>query len=103
MFDNMNLGEMINQFQQKAKEMADESSGVAFTAKSGGGLIKVTTNGNAEVVDIEIDESLMSDKESMQILLISAINDAIKMSLDNKQSQTLNMLKGFGVNLGQKA
>ncbi|MDR3162715.1 MAG: nucleoid-associated protein, YbaB/EbfC family, partial [Helicobacteraceae bacterium] len=31
------------------------------------------------MIDITIDDSLLSDKDAMQILLISAANDAFKM------------------------
>ena len=96
MFDKLNIQDALNTFSQKAKELQDESGAVEFTAKSGGGLIKVTANGNSEVIDIEIDDSLLSDKESLQILLISAVNDAIKSSLDNKQAAAMKMLSSFG-------
>ena len=50
---------------------------------------------------MNIDSSLFEDKESMQILLISAINDAIKMAVEDKKSQALNMfgnMNPFGQN-----
>jgi DNA-binding protein YbaB len=48
-----------------------------------------------EVIDLKIDDSLLEDKESLQILLMSAINDAIKMALEDKKREALNMFGGL--------
>jgi len=64
-------------------------------------MIEVTANGSGEVVDITIDDSILDDKESLQILMISAINDVFKMVEDNKKSQAMGMMGGmnpFGTN-----
>ena len=76
--------------------MQEDAANKEFTAKSGGGMVSVSMNGNGEVIDITIDDSLLSDKESLQILLISAMNDASKMVEDNKKFATAQMLSGIG-------
>ena len=58
-------------------------------------MVEVTINGKGEVIDLNIDDSLMSDKDSLQILLIGAINDAYKMVKQNEQSSAMNMLGGM--------
>ena len=98
MFEGLNLGDMgkmMEQIQAKAEEIQEQAKNVTFTAKAGGGMVKVTVNGVGEVVDITIDDSLLDDKESLQILLISAINDANKMVEDNKKSQAMGMMGGL--------
>ena len=95
MFDNLNL----NDFFQKFQEQIQEQDNKIYTAKSGGGLVEASVNGKFEVVDIKIDDSLLEDKESLQILLMSAINDAIKMAIEDKKTQALNMFSGM--NTGQ--
>ena len=97
MFEGLNmgdLGKMLEEAQKKAKELEEQSSNVELTAKSGGGLVKVTANGKGEIVDIDIDDSLLEDKEALQILLISAINDVLKMVEDNKKSAAMRMFAG---------
>jgi len=99
MFENIDLskmGEMLEMAQQQAKKMEEESKSKEFTAKSGGGLVSVSLNGGGEVFDLSIDDSLLEDKESLQILLISAINDGIKMAEDNKKLAASQMLSGMG-------
>ena len=94
-FDLGNMGKMMEQMQEKAKEMQEQAKNVQFTAKAGGGLIEITANGAGEVIDLTIDDSLLDDKESLQILLISAMNDINKMVEDNKKSQAMGMMGGM--------
>jgi len=99
MFENMDfskMGEMLEMAQKQAKKMEEDANSKEFTAKSGGGLVKVTFDGHGEVVDLNIDDSLLEDKESLQILLISAINDGHKMVEDDKKFAASQMLSGMG-------
>ncbi len=94
-FDLNSLGQMLNDIQSKAKEMEEKNKSTLLTAKAGGGMVTISANGTGEIVDITIDNSILEDKESLQILLISAMNDINKMVEDNKKSQALGMLGGF--------
>jgi DNA-binding YbaB/EbfC family protein len=94
-FDLGNMGKMMEQMQEKAKEIQEQAKNIQFTAKAGGGLIELTANGAGEVIDLNIDDSLLEDKESLQILLISAMNDVNKMIEDNKKSQAMGMMGGM--------
>lgn len=98
MFEGLNLGDMgkmLEQVQQKAKEVQEQAKNVTFTSKAGGGMVAVTANGAGEVLDISIDDSLLEDKESLQILLISAMNDVNRMIEDNKKSQAMGLMGGM--------
>jgi len=90
-----NMSKMMEQMQEKAKEMQEQSKNIQFTAKAGGGLVEITANGAGEVIDLNIDDTLLEDKESLQILLISAMNDVNKMAEDNKKSQAMGMMGGM--------
>ncbi len=94
-FDLGNMGKIMEQMQEKAKEIQEQAKNVQFTAKAGGGLVELTANGAGEVIDLTIDDSLLDDKESLQILLISAMNDVNKMAEDNKKSQAMGMMGGM--------
>jgi len=93
--DMSKMSEMLGQVQEKAKEMQEQAKNVQFTAKAGGGLIEITANGAGEVIDLNIDDTLLDDKDSLQILLISAMNDVTKMIEDNKKSQAMGMMGGM--------
>lgn len=103
MFDNMDfskMGEMLQKAQESAQKMQEESANKEFTSKSGGGMIKVTGSGAGEIIDIEIDDSLLEDKESLQILLISAVNDVNKMIEEDRKRAASSMLGGLGAFTG---
>ena len=95
MFDKLNLaelGKVFEELQEKAQKIQEESEKKIFTAKSGGGMVEVSANGKGEIIDIQIDDSLLEDKESLQILLISAINDVLKMVEDDKKTTAMNLM-----------
>ena len=96
MFGDMKkMAEMMAQMQEKAQQMQEEAKKVELTARAGGGMVEIRANGAGEIIDLSIDDSLLEDKESLQILLISAMNDIFKMVEDNKKSQALGMLGGL--------
>lgn len=94
-FDMSKMSQMMGEMQEKAKEIQEQAKNVQFTAKAGGGLVELTINGAGEVIDLNIDDTLLDDKEYLQILLISAMNDANKMAEDNKKSQAMGMMGGM--------
>jgi DNA-binding YbaB/EbfC family protein len=94
-FGNLDLNAMMQQLQEGMKAQ----SGKTYTASSGGGMVEVSVNGEFEVIDMNVDDSLLEDKSSLQILLMSAINDAIKMAVEDKKAQAMNMFGGL--NMGQ--
>lgn len=106
MFDGIdlskiNLNEVMGQVQEMANKAKSENESRIFTSKAGGGMVEISINGNSEVVDLQIDDSLLEDKDSLQILLISAMNDVIKQSDENKKMMAMNMFGNMG-SFGQK-
>ncbi|NOQ32019.1 MAG: YbaB/EbfC family nucleoid-associated protein [Helicobacteraceae bacterium] len=89
------MGKMLEGIQENAKKMEDDLASKEFSVKTGGGMIKITITGKGEVNNIEIDDSLLEDKDSLQILLIAAFNDATKMVEDNKKQNAMGMLGGM--------
>ncbi len=97
MFSNMgDMSKMLEGMQENAKKLEDDLESKTFTVKSGGGMVEVVMNGKGEVVDLTIDDSLMEDKDSLQILLIGALNDASKMVQDNQKMSAMGMLGNMG-------
>jgi len=96
MFGNLgDMGKMLEGMQENAKKLQEELESKTFSVKSGGGMIELTVNGKGEAIDLSIDPSLLEDKESLEILLLGAFNDAYKMVEDNKQSSAMGMLGGM--------
>ena len=96
MFSNLgDMGKMLEGMQENAAKLQEELASKRFSVKSGGGMIELTLDGNGEVIDLNIDDELLSDKDALQILLIGAINDANKMVQQNQQSSAMSMLGGL--------
>lgn len=102
MFENLgDMGKLLEGMQEQAQKLESELEAKEFTVKTGGGMVSVTVSGKGEIIDLEIDDSLLEDKESLQILLIAAVNDANKMVEDNKKNSAMGMLGGMNP-FGQK-
>lgn len=97
MFGNItDMSKMLEGMQENAAKLQAELESKTFSVKSGGGVVELSVNGKGEVIDLNIDNSLMDDKDSLQILIICAINDANKMVLQNQQNSALGMLGSMG-------
>ena len=100
MFENMgDMSKMLEQVQEQAKKMEAQMQSKEYIAKAGGGMLEIKMSGKGEVIDINIDDSLLEDKSYLQLLLISCINDANKMVEADKQNSAMGMLGDMG-NLG---
>ncbi len=96
MFSNMgDMAKMLEGMQESASKLQEDLESKTFSVKSGGGLIEVSLNGKGEMIDLNIDDSLLSDKETLQILIIGAVNDASKMVQQNQQQSAMGMLGGM--------
>jgi len=95
MFEGMDLNKLMGQVQEMASKAKEDGENQVFTSKTGGGMIELSINGNSEVINLEIEDSLLEDKDSLKILLISAMNDVIKQSDDAKKAMAMNMMGGM--------
>lgn len=74
-----NLMSMMGQAREigpKMAEIAEELKGKRVVGSTGGGMVEVEANGHGEVVEIRVDDAVMSDKEMLLDLLPAAINQA---------------------------
>ncbi len=91
------MSKMLEGMQENAAKLQAELASKTFSVKTGGGMVELSVNGAGEVIDLEIDDELLSDKESLQILLIGAMNDVNKMVQQNQQSSAMGMLGGMNL------
>jgi DNA-binding YbaB/EbfC family protein len=95
---NLNLGDLeqaVNSLQEQAKKLDEENSTTLFTGKSGGGMVEVVVNGKGEIVDVKIDPSLLEDIDSLQILLVSGINEALNLVKESQKANAMNMVNNL--------
>lgn len=96
MFEPKELAKTLGDLQEKFQNAQEANKEVVLNAKSGGGLVSVSANGEGEIIDISIDDSLLEDKESLQILLMSALNDVLKSVESNRKNMAMQMLGNLG-------
>ena len=90
------MGKILEGMQENAEKLKSELASKTYSVKAGGGLVELSVNGNGEAVDLFIDDTTLSDKNMLQILLIGAINDANKMVQQNQQQSAMGMLGSLG-------
>ncbi|MCE3039344.1 YbaB/EbfC family nucleoid-associated protein [Helicobacter anatolicus] len=91
MFDAQGLKDLLGNMQKSVNDLEEKTKSNIYTAKSAGGLVSVTMNGAGELIDLSIDDSLLEDKESLQILLMSALNDVYKSVDEGRKSMAMNL------------
>jgi len=96
MFDMGEMSKMLEGMQVNAEKLKADLASKTYSVKTGGGLVELSVNGNGEVIDLLIDETTLTDKDMLQILLIGAINDANKMVQQNQQQSAMGMLGSMG-------
>ena len=89
------LGGLLKQAQKMQEDMQQAQARLAqeeTTGEAGGGLVKVTLNGQHQAKRVEIDPSLMGDdKEMLEDLITAAIN-AAKQRITKKTKETMTEL-----------
>lgn len=89
--DMSNMFGKIKEMQAKLKEAQDNLEHITAEGEAGGGMVKAVVNGRKKVIEINIEESLMTpaDREMMQDLIVAAIN----IALDNVEIKSSEEIK----------
>ncbi|MEU7633486.1 YbaB/EbfC family nucleoid-associated protein [Nocardia sp. NPDC049220] len=94
-FDMQQLLAQAQQMQQAVMEAQAEIAAAEVSGSAGGGLVEVTIKATGEVVSLAIDPKAVDpeDVETLQDLVIGAINDAMAKA-QNLASERLGPLSG---------
>ena len=78
MFDMMKMMGKMKEVQARLKEAQDNLANVSASGESGGGMVKAVVNGKRQLINLEVDPSLLKsdDKVVLQDLIIAAVNKA---------------------------
>lgn len=99
------FGKMM-QMQKKMSEAQEDLAAKETTAEAGGGMVKVTANGNQRVTAIEIDPDAVDpdDIEMLEDLVIAGVNKALEEASDMAQDEMRKAAGGMlppGMDLSQ--
>ncbi|MBV6494111.1 MAG: Nucleoid-associated protein YbaB [Turneriella sp.] len=86
------LGQM-SQARAQMKEVQKKLGSMRVTSETGGGLVKATVDGEANLVDLEIDTSLL-DADEIKVLP-KLIKKAIQEAQKDARKQVMSDMKGM--------
>lgn len=85
MFDMLNMLGKVKDIQAKIKKTKEELSHLTLSAESEDALVKVTVSGKRQIVDLIIDQQLLTleNKDKLAKLTLETVNKALHQ-LDQK-------------------
>ena len=97
-------GNMMKQAQKMQEEflkMQQELENTEFSATAGGGAVKATMVGTRSLKSIEISPDAVDpdDVEMLQDLILSAVNEAVRLANETMEKEMSKVTGGLG-NLG---
>ena len=84
------LMKQAHRIQEKLEKVKEELKTQTWTAEAAGGKIKVTINGAKEITAVAVDKEIVNpeDLETLQDVLVSAVNAALKLADDQINAAT---------------
>ncbi|HBJ47678.1 MAG TPA: hypothetical protein DDY69_10155, partial [Deltaproteobacteria bacterium] len=84
----IDMNEMMKKAQELSETMKQQQEELAkqiFSVSVGGEMVKMTFNGKQEAISIEIDPEVVDadDIETLQDLILSAVNEGLRQSQQN--------------------
>ena len=97
-----NMGNMMKQMQKMQKQMEKmqkELEEREVEASAGGGAITATVNGKKELLEIDIDESVVDpeDVEMLEDLVMAAVNEAMRKAENMVNSEMQKITGGLNI------
>jgi len=94
-----NMMKQAQQLQSKMLKLQEELADRTVETSSGGGMVKVVSNGKQQIISLEIEKEVVDpeDVEMLQDLIIAAINDALTKSQDMVSSEMSKLTGGLNI------
>ncbi len=96
MFNKDSLSGLLQQAQKMQESMQEAQNkllALEVQGEAGAGLVKIKMRGDKSVLKVEIDPSVMNDKEMLEDLIAAAFNDTQK-KLDKHSAKEMSKLTG---------
>ena len=98
MTDLNELMKQAKQMQEQFQKAQEDLVNLVVVGESGAGLVRVEMNGRYDVVNLDLNDSLMSEeKEVIEDLLAAAVNDAVRRLEDKKKESIGDMAGNFNM------
>jgi len=95
-------GKMLGKLQKMQEAMGkveEELAAEKIETSSGGGMVKVTVNGNQEVLAVKIDPSAVdpAEVEILEDMVLTAVNDGVRQSRELAAQKMGKVTGGLGM------
>ena len=102
MNQKQNMNSVLKQAQKMQEEMEriqQETEEENIEATSGGGAVRVIVNGKKELVEIKLDPDAVDpdDVETLEDLIMAAVNEAVKMAEDMMEEKMGAITGGLNI------
>jgi DNA-binding YbaB/EbfC family protein len=88
--------------QKNMQAAQEEIAQMEITGEAGGGMVKVVMTGKHELVKVDIDDSLMDDREMLEDLFAAAVNSAARRVEEETQERMSGLTGGIDLPPGMK-
>lgn len=97
-----NMNQMMKQAQKMQADMLkaqDDLKNEVVEAAAGGGMVRVTANGQGDILSIEINPEIIDsgDAEMLQDMVLVAVNDAAEKAKELQSSLMSKMTGGLNI------
>ncbi len=97
-----NLMKQAQEMQENMQKAQQEIAEMEVEGQAGGGMVKVMMTGKHELVKVEIDDSIMDDKEMLEDLFAAAVNSASRRVEEVTQEKMGGLTSGMNLPAGMK-
>ncbi|MDR0484962.1 MAG: YbaB/EbfC family nucleoid-associated protein [Alphaproteobacteria bacterium] len=100
----MQMMKKAQELQNSMSSMQNEIKELTFDTTSGGGLVKMTMNGNYDIISIEIDDSIIDVAEKVLItdLIVACYNDLRRKVQEETEKRMKELTAGLPIPPGMK-
>jgi hypothetical protein len=96
------LMKQAQQMQENMKKAQEQLALVEVEGQSGAGMVKILMTCSHDVRRVNIDASVMDDKEMLEDLVAAAINDAMRRAEQVSQERMAGFTSGLNLPAGMK-
>ena len=98
MTDFSKILDKAKELESKMKESQEKIKNISATGISGGNSVKITLNGEGEVIDLDISSEILKEDKAIIEDLIKAAHNNAKSQLKTKTSEEISKATGgFGI------
>ena len=98
MTDFSKILDKAKELESKMKESQEKIKNISVTGISGGDSVKITLNGEGEIINLDISAGILKEDKTIIEDLIKAAHNNAKSQLKSKTSEEISKVTGgFGI------